>query len=88
MSSRVVVTGLGPVTSIGIGRSAFWESSVAGRSGGRRLDWPEPILATIGSRIGAPVTGFEPLVHGIPAKDLDILDPASQFALEIGRAHV
>jgi len=81
MTSRVVVTGLGPVTSIGIGRSAFWEGSLAGRSGGMRLGWPETILATIGSRIGAPITGFDPLAHGIPAKDLDILDPASQFAL-------
>ena len=81
MPSRVVITGLGPVTSIGIGRPAFWESSMGGRSGGRRLDWPEAILATIGSRIGAPVTGFDPVAHGIPAKDLDILDPASQFAL-------
>jgi 3-oxoacyl-[acyl-carrier-protein] synthase II len=81
MPSRVVVTGLGPVTSIGIGRAAFWEGSLAGRSGGRRLEWPESILATIGSRIGAPVTGFDPPAYGIPVKDLDILDPASQFAL-------
>ena len=81
MTSPVVITGLGPVTSIGIGRSAFWEGSLAGRSGGTRLEWPEKILATIGSRIGAPVKGFDPLAHGISAKDLDILDPASQFAL-------
>lgn len=81
MPSRVFITGLGPVTSIGIGRPAFWEGAVSGRSGGRRLEWPEPILATIGSRIGAPVTGFDPLAHGILAKDVDILDPASQFAI-------
>src|SRR5262245_2462059 len=81
MPSRVVVTGLGPVTSIGIGRPAFWEGSVGGRSGGRLLEWPERILATIGSRIGAPVTAFDPLAYGLPSKDLDILDPASQFAL-------
>src|SRR5262245_25698588 len=77
----IAITGIGPVTSIGIGREAFWEGAVSGRSGGRRIDLPEEILATIVSRIGAPVTGFDPLRYGIPEKDLEILDPASQFAL-------
>jgi 3-oxoacyl-[acyl-carrier-protein] synthase II len=30
---RVVVTGIGPVTPVGIGREAFWQSLTAGRSG-------------------------------------------------------
>jgi 3-oxoacyl-[acyl-carrier-protein] synthase II len=30
---RVVVTGMGPVTPVGIGREAFWDALVAGRSG-------------------------------------------------------
>jgi len=33
MDRRVVVTGIGPVTSIGIGRDAFWTNLVRGRSG-------------------------------------------------------
>ena len=81
MGSRVVITGVGPVTSIGIGKKEFWEGSLGGRSGARRLDWPGHILATCGSRIGAPVTGFDPVTFGVPAKDLEILDPASRFAL-------
>jgi 3-oxoacyl-[acyl-carrier-protein] synthase II len=81
MTSTVAITGLGPVTSIGIGKAAFWKGAVAGESGGRSLDWPAEILATIGSRIGAPVASFDPAQYGIPAKDLEILDPASQFAL-------
>ena len=33
MNRRVVVTGLGVVSSIGIGRSAFWDALIEGRSG-------------------------------------------------------
>ena len=79
--NQVAITGIGPVTSIGIGRSAFWEAATAGRSGAKALDWPADILATLTSRIGAPLAGFDPTRYGVPAKDLEILDPASQFAL-------
>ena len=30
---RVVVTGVGPVTPIGIGKDTFWNNLVAGKSG-------------------------------------------------------
>jgi 3-oxoacyl-[acyl-carrier-protein] synthase II len=33
MTRRVVVTGIGPVTPIGVGRCDFWSSLIAGRSG-------------------------------------------------------
>ena len=33
MTRKVVVTGIGPVTPVGIGRKAFWDAMVSGRSG-------------------------------------------------------
>ncbi|THJ18766.1 MAG: beta-ketoacyl-[acyl-carrier-protein] synthase II, partial [Nitrospira sp. CG24B] len=33
MASRVVITGLGVISPIGIGVSEFWKSALAGRSG-------------------------------------------------------
>ena len=39
---RVVITGFGCVTPIGIGRDAFWDSLAAGRSGVRRITSFDP----------------------------------------------
>lgn len=39
---RVVITGFGCVTPIGIGRDAFWDSLRAGRSGVRRIESFDP----------------------------------------------
>ena len=35
---RVVITGMGCVTPIGIGREAFWQSLINGESGVRRIE--------------------------------------------------
>lgn len=38
MSKRIVITGLGPVTSIGIGKDNFWKSLTEGKSGVSKID--------------------------------------------------
>lgn len=57
---RVVITGLGPVTPIGIGRRAFWSAVCRGVSGTRRLEalpFGFPV-ASLQSRIVARIDGL------------------------------
>lgn len=55
---RVVVTGLGLVTSLGIGRDENWEAAVAGRSGARTIENYEPLDTA--TTIACEVRDFAP----------------------------
>ncbi len=77
--NRVAVTGLGPVTPIGIGREAFWEGLRSGRSGVCRVD-DRVDLDGIDVKIGAPVRDFDPLAF-IDAKHARRVDRSAQLAL-------
>ncbi len=55
---RVVVTGLGAVSPLGLDVRSTWEGLLAGRSGVRRLERLE--REECRSRIGAEVRGFDP----------------------------
>ena len=80
-SERVVITGIGIVSSIGLSRDLFWESCLAGRSGAVRLEHSWVTETDIAVKIGAPVRGFDPVDSGIPAKDVPNLDRTSMFAI-------
>ena len=58
---RVVVTGIGPVTPVGIGVDTFWQTLVDGRSGAAKLESFETSAYT--SRIAAQVHDFRPDDH-------------------------
>lgn len=57
-AQRIVITGIGPVTPIGIGVDAFWESLKMGRSGVRRV--PDLVEAGLKVQIAADIPEFEP----------------------------
>jgi 3-oxoacyl-[acyl-carrier-protein] synthase II len=79
MAEGVVVTGLGPLTSVGEGKDAFWSGLCEGRSGVRRVD--DLIdLEGIDVLIGAPVDSFDPEAY-IDPKKARRLDRSAQFAL-------
>ena len=63
-SRRVVVTGLGVVTSIGHDVDAFWSSLVAGRGGIRRVAHFDP--SEFASQIGAEVRDWDVTQHMDP----------------------
>lgn len=55
MNRRVVVTGLGPVSSIGIGREAFWESAELGKGYFKNIDFQDVEIDQYKSRVCSPI---------------------------------
>lgn len=75
---RVLVTGVGLVTPIGIGRAEAWEAAKTGRSGSgliTRFDTSEHAC-----KIACEVDGFEPLDY-VDKRAARRLDRASQYAV-------
>ncbi|QQY80312.1 3-oxoacyl-[acyl-carrier-protein] synthase II [Keratinibaculum paraultunense] len=75
---RVVVTGLGPVTSIGIGKEEYWNSLIEGRSGISHITKfdTEGYTTTIGSE----VKEFNPEKY-MDKKEAKRMDRFAQFAI-------
>jgi 3-oxoacyl-[acyl-carrier-protein] synthase II len=75
---RVVITGLGAVTPVGIGVSAYWDAICAGRPGVGPLTLVDPAL--VPSKVGAQCLDFDPKA-ALGPKDARRLDRATQFAM-------
>ncbi len=76
---RVVITGLGVISPIGLSKEQFWEGLKAARSGVVRVD--DLIdLSGIEVKIGAPVKSFDPLDF-MDKKRARRLGRATQFAI-------
>jgi len=77
-SRRVVVTGIGLVSSLGIGTDANWAALQAGKSG---VDTISKFDATqFATRIAGEVRGFDPLRY-IEKKDVKKMDVFIQYAI-------
>ncbi len=75
---RVVITGLGPITAIGVGKKAFWEGMTSGRSGIGPVTRFDPSL--FNARSAAEINDWEPEKF-FPSQRLKRLDRYAQFAV-------
>ena len=78
MSRRVVVTGVGLVSPLGIGTAANWEALCAGRSGIGPITHFD--AAEFSCRIAGEVKAFDPLAF-LNKKDVKKMDVFIQFAI-------
>jgi nodulation protein E len=75
---RVVITGIGVISAIGLTRDAFWRSLVDGRCGIRTIHSPD--FDQLRFKHAADVEGFVPEDH-LAAKELTLMDRFAQFAV-------
>ncbi len=75
---RVVVTGMGALTPLGLSVEEYWDGLVEGRSGAATIDSfdPEGLRVTFACELD----GFDPEEH-LDAKQARRVDPFSQYAL-------
>ena len=78
MPSRVAVTGVGLVSSLGIGTEANWEGLLTGRSGIRTITAFD--ASNYASRIAGEVPDFDPLQF-LTRKDVRKMDVFIQYAI-------
>lgn len=84
---EVAITGLGPVTPLGIGEKSLLDSLKGGESAGKRLDEVRdekgryPLdLEGVKTKVGAPVLGFEPEKF-MSKKKVKRLTRSAQFSI-------
>jgi nodulation protein E len=82
MSHRVVITGIGCVSSLGVGAKALWDGLMRAEPGIQpvRLEWEK--LETIIP--AALVSGYDPLAH-FSADEIIFRDPFAQYAIVAAR---
>jgi len=78
LKKRIVVTGVGPITPIGIGKDAFWEALLAGKNGIERITRFD--ATRYAAQIAGEVKDFS--IDGyIDKKEAKRMDRYAQFAV-------
>ena len=78
MTKRVVVTGLGIISPVGIGKDSFWKSLLEGKNGIGKITLFD--AAEYSAQIAGEVTDFEPTDY-LDRKDARHMDRYAQFAV-------
>ena len=80
--SRVVITGLGVLSPVGLTPDDYWAALIAGKSG-----LAQATLVTaerVGTKMVGEVKGFDPTLH-FARQQIGLLDRVSQFAVVVAR---
>lgn len=78
MKRRVVITGTGSVTSLGMGTDAFWHSIKSGKCGISRIERID--VSDLPAKVGAEIKDFRPLDY-IEKKEAKRMDRYTQYAM-------
>ena len=81
MNRRVVITGLGPVSSIGIGKDNFWRKASKGEGYFRNVDFDYVEIDQYKSHICSPIDGFDPGKYIENSKGLKRAGKATKYAV-------
>ena len=85
MTNRVVITGMGGVSSIGMSVSEIFKSMAEGHSGISELEFPD--VSRLKVRSGGQIKNYDPHSH-FEAQQLGRMDRFSQLALLAAREAV
>jgi 3-oxoacyl-[acyl-carrier-protein] synthase II len=89
---RVVITGIGVVTSIGTGAASFWDGLAQGRCGIRKIQAFDP--SPLATQIGGEIDGFDPKKYlsrdgrkqiRVMARSIQLAVASAQLALDDGK---
>lgn len=79
---RVVVTGIGAITPIGLNAKEYWDGLISGKSGGGPITKWDTSRHKV--RFAAEVKGYDPLQH-FEKKEVRRLEPFVQYAIVAAR---
>lgn len=82
---RVVITGIGIISPLGIGKEAFWQAISTGKAGVGKITSFDP--ANLPVQIAAEVKNFDPLKY-MDYKTVKRTDRATQFAIAAAKMAV
>src|SRR5215813_11205433 len=89
---RVVITGIGVITSIGLDAAAFWDGLARGACGVRTITAFDP--SPLATRFAAEIDGFDPKKYlskegrkqiRVMARSIQLAVAAAQLALDDGK---
>ena len=78
---RVVVTGMGPVTPVGIGKEAYWDSLVHGKTAFKQIAFPDRDMNQYRCQIAAPIESFDLFQYVERTKHSKYMGKTSRYAI-------